>query len=127
MDKCHSDLPTLVEHFESCSHPELSHEEHVQLGYYYLKKQSLLQVLTELPNKLRRYAESKGAPNLYHETITWAFLTLINERLHTGPNASWEEFSKANPDLLESKVLAKYYPKEVIDSEVARSIFVLPV
>ncbi len=126
MNKGSSDLPALVENFENCSHPELSHEEHVQLGYFYLKEQSLLQVLAQFPDKLRLYAESKGAHNLYHETITWAYLTLINERLHTGPNASWEEFSRANPDLLDSKILEKYYPKDVLDSEIARSNFVLP-
>ncbi len=64
----------LLENFEDCSHPKLTHEEHVQLGYLYLRDTPLMQVLVDFPEKLRRYAESRGANNLYHETMTWAFL-----------------------------------------------------
>ena len=116
----------LLENFENCSHPELTHEEHVQLGYLYLRDAPLTTVLVEFPDKLRRYAESKGAHDLYHETITWAFLTLINERLHTGPNESWSAFAAANPDLFERGVLERYYSKDRLDSPLARRVFLLP-
>ena len=33
---------------------------------------------------LERFAAASGKPGLYHETITWAFLLLIGERLARG-------------------------------------------
>ena len=117
----------LLENFENCSHPNLTHEEHVQLGYLYLRDAPLIEVLIDFPPKLRRYAENKGADNLYHETITWAFLALIHERLQTGPSHSWHAFSAANPDLFERGLLERYYTTERLDSALARRVFLLPL
>jgi hypothetical protein len=79
------------------------------------------------------FAAANGKPNLYHETITWAFLFLIRERMaryseRTGTQPSWSEFARANPDLLSWKdsVLKLYYSDEMLSSELARKTFVFP-
>ena len=116
----------LVAAFEDLSHPVLTHEQHVQLAYVYLLEAPLSRVLEDFPGKLKRYAESKGAPDLYHETITWAFLALINERLRRGEHDSWREFAAANPDLFERSCLERYYTPEDLASPLARRVFLLP-
>ena len=121
-----SDLEALAVAFEDTSHPDLSHEEHVQLAFHYLSKAPLHEVVPDFRQKLMRYAESKCAPGTYHETVTWAFLIVINERMQLNPGAGWEAFAEANADLLSSQALAPYYTKEELDSEVARNTFVLP-
>jgi hypothetical protein len=65
---------------------------------------------------------------LYHETITWAFLLLIAERQARTPANTWEAFAAANRDLLSWKpsVLERYYAKDVLQSELARRVFVMP-
>src|SRR5262249_34307385 len=68
---------------------------------------------------------------LYHETITWAYLLLIRERMERqgeGANASFEAFARANPDLMTWKpsVLAAYYRDETLASPLARRTFVMP-
>ena len=78
---------------------------------------------------LRRFAEAQGKPGLYHETITTAYLLIINERLD-GPreNLAWEAFADRHPDLLtwRPSVLDRYYHKDTLMSDRARRTFVLP-
>jgi hypothetical protein len=40
----------------------------------------------------------------------------------------WEEFATANPDLLcwKPSVLEKYYSSDVLKSDLARQVFVMP-
>ena len=81
------------------------------------------------PPALRRYAEHQGATKLYHETITWAFLFLIQERRQQLPaDHGWEDFARANPELLQDHkgTLARYYSKERLGSDLARSVFLMP-
>ena len=78
---------------------------------------------------LVRFADANGATGLYHETITWAFLLLIRERMERGEaGETWEGLVEANPDLLTWKpsVLDRYYRPETIGSELARRVFVMP-
>ena len=78
-------------------------------------------------NAIARFTAAQGNPQLYHETITWAFLLIIHERIERAP-AEWDAFIRDNADLLQWKpsVLEMYYPAEVLQSELARRVFVLP-
>ena len=55
---------------------------------------------------LRRYVRSLGKADRYHETITWAFLALVNERQAARPFERFEDFAAANPDRLEPRPLS---------------------
>ena len=121
--------------FEDSSLPNSAfhHRDHVRLAWLYLRRHSPLEALTRFADGLRRFATANGHPGLYHETITWAFLLLIRERMERGDHGdtaagSWEEFAAANPDLLTWKpsVLDRYYRPETLGSELARRIFVMP-
>jgi hypothetical protein len=120
-----------IERFESGSiAPEsFHHADHVRLAFCYLRLYSPLQALEKFCAGLKGFAQSHGKTNLYHETITWAYLLLINERMHrAGRDQSWEEFAAANPDLLTWKngLLNRYYTETTLQSELARRVFVFP-
>ena len=117
----------LLESFEDGSLQSLTHADHVRVAYLYLMRDPLADVLRDFPARLQSYAASKGAPELYHATITWAFIALIHERMSTEQNASWDDFAQSNPDLLRSSVLTDdYYRQEELDAPLARRVFVLP-
>jgi hypothetical protein len=120
----------LIAAFEdaSLSDAELSHRNHVRLGWIYVRRDGLLLALATFPAALRRYAAAHGQATLYHETITWAYLILIHERLALNPHGSWCEFAEANGDLLDRapSILERYYDPEVLASPLARATFVLP-
>lgn len=109
------------------------HQEHVRMGFLYMSRFSVLEAVRRFSEGLQRLAATSGRPNLYHETITWAFLLLIRERLarafeHGGRLPSWDEFAADNRDLLRGKdhILKEYYREETLRSELARKTFILP-
>jgi hypothetical protein len=121
----------LIKQFEDGTTPPGSfhHADHVRLAFEYLCRYSVLEALQRFSDALKRFAAAQGKPQLYHETITSAYLILIRERqARAGQSQTWEEFAERNPDLLIWKggVLATLYRQETIDSDLARSTFVLP-
>ena len=107
---------------------EFHHRDHVRMGWIYLRQHPLLDALARFSAALRRYAEAKGKPDRYHETITLAFLLLIYERMQNAPAANWDEFAAKNGDLFDwnPSVLATYYRPELLASDDARARFLLP-
>jgi hypothetical protein len=120
----------LIRQFESCTLPPAGfhHADHVRLAFAYLLESSPLEALERFTSALKRYAASLGKAHLYHETITHAYFFLIRERMVRNPADSWEHFAEANPDLLQWKggLLNRYYSDATLQSELARSIFLLP-
>jgi hypothetical protein len=121
----------LVGLFEAGEEPPggFHHHEHVRVAWHYLRSRSMPEALARFSATLRRFAIARGKPHLYHETITTAFVLLINERLDDGNRAlAWPEFAERNSDLLSWKpsILDRYYRPETLASERARRTFVLP-
>jgi len=120
-----------IQRFEDCTLPAESfhHPDHVRVVWLYLRRYSVLETLDRFSTGLKRFATANGKPNLYHETITWAYVLLINERLERGGREqSWAEFVDANGDLFDWKdnILKSYYHDETLRSDVARKVFVFP-
>jgi hypothetical protein len=101
----------LLAKFEDTSLPLccFHHEEHVRIAFLYLCRYPLIEVLARFPAALRRYASAHGKNGLYHETISWAHIFLIRERM--AETQRWEEFRGCNRDLLDGgkSMIAKYY------------------
>ena len=121
----------LVARFEDCTLPaaEFHHPQHVQVAWEYLREESSpIDAMRRFAVNLRRFADHHGASTLYHETITWAYVVLIHERMLHDPGSEWSEFANANADLLTWKpsILERYYTNETLFSDRARRTFVLP-
>ena len=116
-----------VQAFETCTLPseQFPHRAHVRLAWLYLRDYSLLDALTRFVEGLKRYATSLGASSKYHETVTWAYMFLIHDRMARAPFETFEDFAAANPDLFNG-VLEKYYSKETLSSDLARRTFLMP-
>ena len=69
-----------------------------------------------------------GIPGKYHETITWFFMLMVAQRRETSQTNDWHEFRDANQDLVgKSRVLLdRYYTGELLASDSAKRIFMLP-
>jgi hypothetical protein len=106
-----------------------SHREHLRAAWLYLRDWPAAEAIARFTSALRRFAAARGRPDVYHETVTWAFLLLVGERRARGPaGEAFEGFLARNPDLLSWRpsVLDAYYTRETLDSEVARRCFVFP-
>jgi hypothetical protein len=117
----------LLEQFETASIPGdcFHHAEHVRVAFIYLQRHALLEALEKFSTSLKRFAAANGKPDRYHETITWAFLFLVHERMRA---EDWESFARRNGDLLDwrNSILKKYYREETLVSPEARRQFVMP-
>jgi hypothetical protein len=102
------------------------HAEHIRLGYEMLACHPFGEALMRFSRGLQLLAAKAGRPQLYHETITVAFLALINERRARGGQQNWSEFKRTNADLFDKRCLEKWYSAEQLASDLARRTFCLP-
>lgn len=117
--------------FENCtlSGADFHHAEHVRMAFLYLTLYPVLEAMERCSAGLARFAAANGKPERYNETITWALLLLIRERMvRDGVALSWVEFAEGNTDLLswENNILKKYYREETLSSELAKRCFLFP-
>jgi hypothetical protein len=121
----------LLSAFEDASLPpdQFHHAQHVRMAFLYLQKYEPLEAIARFSAALNRFAAAHGKPGLYHETITWAYLLLIRERLARAPAPqTWPDFAAHNPDLLTWRdgILTKHYRPETLEAPLARRVFVFP-
>jgi hypothetical protein len=102
------------------------HGEHVRLGYEMLGRYPFGEAAARFSRGLRLMAAKGGRPEVYHETITVAFLALIGERRARAKGADWCEFNANNGDLLDKRFLEGWYEADQLRSDVARKTFCLP-
>lgn len=104
------------------------HADHVRLAFAYLERYPVLDALQRFCVALKRFASAQGKPRRYHETMTFAYFFLINERRARGNSTDWEQFARGNPELLrrEDGILNRYYQQVTLDSDLARRVFVFP-
>ena len=116
------------ERFE-ISNDTFHHAEHVRLAWICLREAPLADAAARFIRLLKAFAAHQGADGLYHDTITWAFLLLIHDRLTLMPEEhDWRQFADQNPDLLryQPSILSRYYRDETLKGERARRGFVMP-
>ena len=117
----------LLAAFQAGTLEEFPHRAHVHVAWLYLRGDTPLRAIERFSVDLRRFAQAKGRPRLYHETLTFAFLFLIHERM-AGEDEDFGGFQERNPDLFlwNPSALDRYYRKETLASEIARRKFLLP-
>ena len=104
-----------------------SHKIHIQLGWIYVGRFPLTEAIERFSARLKSWARKNELDGLYHETITWAYLMIINERRHKHEGNDFDAFISANADLLGNpSVLEDYYTRETLDSDHARQTYVMP-
>jgi hypothetical protein len=102
------------------------HAEHVQVAYDLLRKYDFIDAAAIYAKGIRTLAVKAGAPDKFNLTITYAFMSLIAERLASSQSSTFEAFIAENPDLMAKTALSQWYPQERLNSALARRIFLLP-
>ncbi len=106
---------------------DFGHAAHVRAAYLYLRPGDFATALTRIRAAIRRHASRFGKADRYHETITVAYLALIQQHIcQRGDGGGWPGFARQNPELLQAELLLQFYPRAQLQSELARRVFVLP-
>src|SRR5438105_15925504 len=77
----------LVARFEALAiaAADFRHREHVRLAFAMLQGADFGEAAVRYRRALKRFAAHVGAPGKYHETLTWAYLALVQRRMHEHP------------------------------------------
>lgn len=113
-----------VEQFENqtLDPKHFNHVGHLRLAWLYLMDDEVDLVIEKLSVGIKGYAESLGARQKFHLTITDAIIRLMAERIKRLEYPTWSQFLQQNRDLVEdaSAVLHQYYSESLLSSEAAR-------
>lgn len=106
------------------------HRLHLSLAWTYLQRDGFPEGALRFRQNLKAYVAAVGAQGKYHETITWAYLVLLNEEmsLRSTPGESFDAMIQRRPDLLDHRggAIARCYSKAQLDLPDARRVFLLP-
>lgn len=110
--------------FHACTLPNLQfrHADHLRLAWLHVHRSGLREALKLVREGIRHFAEHHGAGQLYHETITTAWVRLIA----THHEATFDEFLRENDSRLTSALLHRFWTPELLASETARRRWVPP-
>jgi hypothetical protein len=118
--------------FEACTLPPalFTHRLHLSAGWSYLQQYGFPEGVVRFRERLLAYVAAIGAQSRYHETLTWAYMILMNEErvLRSEPGESFDAMIARRPDLLDhhSGAIMAVYSKGDLGSDAARRVLVLP-
>ena len=106
------------------------HRQHLSLAWTYLQRDGFPEGALHFRQHLQAYVTKVGAAAKYHETVTWAYLVLLNEErsLRSPPGEDFDAMIQRRPDLLDPRngAVARCYSKAQLDLPEARRVFMLP-
>lgn len=120
-----------LEEFENCrlTGDCWSHESHVRMAWLYLRQRPLDEVIPLVRRGIQHLNASRGRTEGYHETVTLAYLVLIDDAMRRDSGIeTFAEFLERNPALVGRglSTLREYYSQEVLSSDEAKARFVEP-
>lgn len=108
-------------------HPaSFHHADHVRVAFDLLRHHDFIDAAAAYAKGIRTIAANAGVPQKFNLTITYAFISLIAERLAANPVDTFDTFVLANPDLMNKDVLTRWYREDRLNSDMARTLFLLP-
>ena len=110
--------------FNSCSLPgsAFRHGDHLRLAWIQLHSRPFPEALAAVRAGIRKFAAHNGMPELFHETITTAWVSL----LATHQEATFEQFIAENEHRLNRELLHRFWTPALLASDAARSAWLAP-
>ena len=104
------------------------HRAHVRVAWVYLREAGSLEEATaRMREGIRRFAAAANAAQKYHETITVLWMRLLAEAASRVPQpCELAELLAACPELADKDLPLKYYSRERLFSDEARTRWVPP-
>ena len=122
-----------IEHFLAADIPQMEwkHRDHIKVAFLFLKEYPYEEALSRMRDGIRNLNASHGvtetAQRGYHETMTVAWLRLVDAMMRNGiPAETSDDFCNKHPQLLCKHVLHLYYSPDRLRSDDARGRFVAP-
>ncbi len=106
---------------------DFHHSEHVRVVWKLITTVGKGSARERFVGALLRLARANGADQLYHETLTRAWVELIAAAaLETPAARTSEEFLAGNPELLDRSILDRFYSPLLLATDAARTSWIPP-
>jgi hypothetical protein len=106
---------------------EFGHVAHVRVAWVYLHETaSLNAALNRMRQGIQRFAAAAGVPQKYHETITVLWMRLLADIKARGAVGELAGVLRTHPELADKDLPLKYYSRDRLFSDEARSGWVEP-
>ena len=124
-----SDFEFVTQFEDRTLDPEhFNHIGHLRLCWLYLQQYDLETAVEKTCQGIQSYAQSLGANDKFHRTITEFLVRLIDSRINSHPTDSFDAFLLNNKDLVKDaqSVLGQFYSTSLLSSADARLNYIQP-
>lgn len=102
------------------------HRQHVHLTWLAVRRSGMPAAVTVVSDGIRRTARYAGAPQKYHVTVSRAWVELVAHHTAEDPTPDFSAFTVRNPELLDKRLLTRFYRSTTLADVRARTGWVEP-
>ena len=102
------------------------HREHVHLTWLAVRRAGMPAAVALVSDGLQRTARYAGAPQKYHVTVSRAWVELVAHHTAQDPTPDFTAFAGRNPELLDKRLLTRFYRSATLAAVPARTGWVEP-
>ncbi|MDI3324007.1 hypothetical protein QKW35_06430 [Pontibacterium granulatum] len=116
--------------FEACTldPTHFDHLGHIRLGWLYATQNPLPEAIRKTCDGIQRYADSLGADDKFHYTLTEAFVRLIALRQANTQASRFDQFLEQNTDIVDNALalIHRHYSEGLLKTDEAKTRSVAP-
>lgn len=106
-----------LQQFEAGTIDPFPHRSHIRMAWLILRADGFAPGCDHIRAGIKKLAQAKGVPGLYHETITLFWIYLVQHAITLTPEIdSFDAFIAAHDHLLDSSLLKRHYSPALIGS-----------
>jgi hypothetical protein len=106
--------------------PRFGHREHLHLTWLAVRRVGTAAAVELVSRGIRRTARYAGAPQKYSATVSRAWVEIVAHHCARTPTDDFAGFLAANPELLDKRLLTRFYAPATLAAAPARSGWVAP-
>ena len=103
------------------------HRAHLRMAWLYVRHLGIGRAIDKAAAGIRAMADKHGQSNLYHDTLTRAWVYVVAAAIAECTDVSnFDEFLRRHPELLDKSCLLRYYSPERLSGPLARAGWLSP-
>ncbi|GAA2029574.1 hypothetical protein GCM10009839_31430 [Catenulispora yoronensis] len=102
------------------------HRQHVHLTWLAVRSVGTGEAVSLVSTGIQDTARYAGAPQKYHATMSRAWVELVGHHTDAHPVDDFDRFAEGNPELLDKRLLTRFYHSATLASDAARAGWVGP-
>jgi hypothetical protein len=102
------------------------HRDHLRAAWIYVVRDGTTEAIRAMERTIRRFAAHHGQSNKFHMTLTVVWVTLVAVHAACHRQSSFDRFLAINGELLDKDLPLRFYSRERLFGDGARSEWLAP-